>query len=233
MNSTYGQFCPVAKAAELFAERWTPLIVRELILGSHRFSDLERGVPRIPRALLVRRLRELERAGIVERRLEADARHPLYYLTRIGLELEPIVMELGIWGQRWYNSRTEPDELDPALLVWDMHRRIHRDRLPPQRVVVRFDFTGACQGSYWMLLEPADVTVCWADPGFEADLAVTADSATLHDVWMGRRSLASALADGRVELDGPRPYVRAFPGWLALSSFAHITPASAAAAGHA
>jgi len=230
MNTTYGQYCPIAKAAELFAERWTPLIVRELILGSHRFSDLERGVPRIPRALLVRRLREMERAGIVERRQQGDSRHPAYFLTHVGQELGPIIMQLGVWGQRWYNAHTEPDELDPALLVWDMHRRIHRDRLPPHRVVVRFDFTGACHGSYWMLLEPADVTVCWVDPGYDADLSVTADSVTLHDVWMGRQSFASALADGRVELDGARPYIRGFPTWLALSTFAHVTPANTATA---
>lgn len=229
MKTTYGQYCPVAKASELIAERWTPLIVRELVLGSHRFSDLERGVPRIPRALLVRRLRELERAGIVERRQEGASRHASYFLTPVGQELEPIIMQLGVWGQRWFNAHIEPEEFDPALLIWDMHRRIHRDRLPPRRVVVRFNFTGASHECYWMMLEPADVTVCWVDPGVETDLLITADTATLHHVWMGRQTYAAALAGGKIEVDGPRPLVRDFPSWLALSMFAQVAPAQATA----
>jgi DNA-binding HxlR family transcriptional regulator len=225
MQTTYGQFCPVAKASEVIAERWTPLIVRELALGSHRFNDLERGLPRISRSLLASRLRQLERAGVIERRVEAKSHRVGYYLTKAGEELEPIITQLGVWGQRWANRDIGPDDLDPLLLTWDMRRRIYRERLPQRRVCVQFDFTGACRESVWMLLEPSDVTVCLTDPGFDLDLLVTADTAALHRVWIGRLSFGVALRDGLIRLQGARDVVRGFPRWLAFSSYASIPSA--------
>jgi DNA-binding HxlR family transcriptional regulator len=222
MKGSYGQYCPVAKASEIIAERWTPLIIRELVLGSHRFNDLERGLPHISRSLLASRLRQLERAGVVERRPDADGPRVGYYLTPAGQELEPIITQLGVWGQRWANRDVGPDDLDPALLVWDMRRRIYRDRLPERRVSVQFDFTGARRDSIWMLLEPSDVAVCLTDPGFDLDLLVTADTVALHRVWIGRLSFGTAMRDGLITLQGMRDLVRAFPTWLALSSFAGI-----------
>src|SRR3990170_1475085 len=138
---TYGQFCSVAKAAEIFAERWTPLIVRELLAGSHRFSELERGLPGIPRSLLVQRLRALARAGVVEQRRTGRNGHD-YHLTAAGQELFGIVQGLGEWGQRWANMEIREEDVDPSLLMWDMHRRINVERLPDQRIVARFQFTG-------------------------------------------------------------------------------------------
>jgi DNA-binding HxlR family transcriptional regulator len=222
MKGSYGQYCPVAKASEIIAERWTPLIIRELVLGSHRFNDLERGLPHISRSLLASRLRQLERVDVVERRPDADGHRVGYYLTPAGQELEPIITQLGVWGQRWANRDIGPDDLDPALLVWDMRRRIYRDRLPERRVSVQFDFTGARHDSIWMLLEPSDVAVCLTDPGFDLDLLVTADTVALHRVWIGRLSFGTAMRDGLITLQGMRDLVRAFPTWLALSSFAGI-----------
>lgn len=226
---TYGGFCPVAKAAEVVAERWTPLIIRELITGSHRFHEFERGLPGIPHSLLVERLRSLERAGVIERRVAKDARRPEYYLTAAGQELSGIIMSLGEWGQRWVNQTIGPNDVDPKLLMWDMHRRIHLDRLPEHRVVVQFDFQGLKQQSIWLVLERPEPSVCFQDPGFEVDLWVTADTVVLHNVWMGRRLLIDAIEEGRIEIFGPSDLTRSFPSWLALNTFAHVAPASRAA----
>jgi DNA-binding HxlR family transcriptional regulator len=216
----YGQFCPVAKAAEIFAERWTPLILRELLCGSHRFNQLEHGLPRISRTLLTQRLRALEEAGIVERRFTANRRGAEYHLTSAGKELYDVIIRLGEWSHRWFNPLLDLEDLDPQLLVWDMHRRLHRDRLPGRRVVLQFDFHGARTASYWLLLEPTEPSVCWEHPGFEIDLLVSADTLAMHRVWLGHQSLGNALQRGHVELDGPAELVRAFPDWLALSIFA-------------
>lgn len=218
----YGQFCPVAKAAEIFAERWTPLILRELLLGSHRFSDLERGLPRISRSLLAQRLRFLESAGLVERRVERGSRSPEYHLTAAGQDLYDVVIRLGEWSHRWFNPLLSEENLDPQLLLWDMHRRLNADRLPERRVVVQFDFTGAVRGSYWLLLEPGEPSICWDPPGFEVDLLVRADTLAMHRVWLGHQSLADALSKRQIELEGERELVRGFPDWLALSSFASV-----------
>jgi DNA-binding HxlR family transcriptional regulator len=216
----YGQFCPVAKASEIFAERWTPLILRELLCGSHRFSELEHGLPRISRSLLAQRLRFLESAGLVERRFTRGSRSPEYHLTDAGQDLYDVVIRLGEWSHRWFNPLVDERDLDPQLLLWDMHRRLHKDSLPDRRVVVQFDFTGDLTGSYWLLLEPEESSVCWDPPGFDIDLTVRADTLALHRVWLGHQSFADALSKRQIELDGARELVRAFPDWLALSHFA-------------
>jgi DNA-binding HxlR family transcriptional regulator len=222
--SIYRQFCPVAKAAEIFAERWTPLILRELLMGSHRFSEIEAGVPRISKSLLTQRLRFLERAGLVERRPSVTGHSTEYHLTQAGEELYDVVEQLGIWGQRWANLEIGPDDIDPNLLMWDMRRRIHREQLPERRIVVQFDFTGSREGRYWLILERHDVSVCLDYPGYEPDLFVTADSLAFHRIWMGQLSFAQALRHDHVRIDGPRDLAHAFPSWLALNMFAHIEP---------
>ena len=177
MKSVYGQFCPVAVASEIFAERWTPVILRELVLGSRRFNDIQRGVPRISRALLVKRLRELS-AARRDRRNEGGE----YTLTEAGQELGEVVVHLGTWGARW-TAPVRRDRLDAKLLTWDMRRRIAVDRLPEKRVVVRFDFRGVPAGhkapkTYWLVLERPEVDLCIIEPGFEVDVFVDADLAS-------------------------------------------------------
>lgn len=221
----YGQFCPVAKAAEVVAERWTPLIVRELLSGSRRFSEIECGVPRISRTLLVQRLRALERGGVIEHRISENGRVSTYHLTDSGRELAEIIMAMGKWGQRWLAQELDESDLDPDLLMWDLHRRLHTELLPESRTVVRFDLRGSHTRSYWLVVEQRETSICWGDPGFEVDLYVSADTLTLHRVWMGRQSMNDALRRELIELDGPRELVRAFPSWLALSIFAGIEPA--------
>ena len=223
--TNYGQFCPVARGAEVFGERWTPLVVRELLCGSHRFNDLQRGVPLMSRSLLAKRMRELEHAGIVERRTGPDRRGPEYHLTPAGEELRPIIMGLGTWGQRWARSELSRDELDPRLLMWDMQRNIETDALPDHRVVVRFRFSdvrGNLPRVTWLILDRDDVDVCYRDPGFAVDLVVAGRLRTLIGVWLGDTSIPEAIRGGELAIDGPRTLARAFPRWLRRSSFATV-----------
>ena len=221
----YGQFCPVAKASEVLAERWTPLVVRELLCGSHRFNDLQRGVPLMSRSLLAKRLRELERAGVVERRQRGDGRGPGYHLTAAGEELRPIIRGLGTWGQRWARSEVSREDLDPRLLMWDMQRNIATEALPNRRVVVRFRFTDVRPNLprvTWLILERDDVDVCYHDPGFEVDLVVSGRLRALIGVWLGDFPLPVALRDEHLRIEGPRALSRSFPRWLRRSSFATV-----------
>jgi DNA-binding HxlR family transcriptional regulator len=233
--SSYGQFCPVAKASEVLAERWTPLVVRELICGSHRFNELQRGVPLMSRSLLAKRLRDLELAGVIERRLSGDGRGSEYHLTEAGEELRPIIMGLGAWGQRWARSNVSRAELDPRLLMWDMQRNIETRTLPPHRVVVRFRFTDVAPGLprvTWLILDRQQADVCYKDPGFEIDLVVVGRLRALVAVWMGDTSMSAAIRAGELQIQGTRRLADAFPSWLRRSIFARverpeITPAPA------
>jgi DNA-binding HxlR family transcriptional regulator len=226
---SYGQYCPVAKAAELLAERWTPLILRELLSGSQHFNELERGLPGIPRSLLTSRLRRLEQAGVITRQVASRGHATEYRLTPAGQQLRGVVEALGNWGAQWAFGDPLPEELDPSLLLWKMKQRVNLHQLPKPRIVVQFDVCGQRTGSYWFVMEPTEVSVCLQPPGFEIDVLVTADIAALYRVWLGRMTLAEALHEGLIELDGTTPLVRAFPGWFALSPFASVVHAAVVA----
>jgi len=216
----YGQYCPVARASEILADRWTPLIVRELLAGIHRFNELDRGLPGISRALLVQRLRRLEETGIVERRRGADGGGPAYHLTRAGRQLQRVIDVLGGWGARWAFGEPRPRELDPIVLLWWMRRRVHRHRLPDRRVVVQFDFHGPRGGCFWLVLERSDVSVCLQHPKFAIDLVVTADLSVFYRVWLGRIPLAEATRRGWVRVAGTPALRLGFTRWLAWSPMA-------------
>lgn len=220
----YGQFCPVSRAAEIFAERWTPLVVRELLAGSVRFNDLQRGVPRMSSSLLARRLKELEYAGIVERRHNNKARGWEYHLTGAGRELAPIVEGMGVWAQRWVRHDLVADEnLDPDLLMWDIRRGVDGARMDAgRRLVVRFEFSGVPSNRrrYWLVFEEGDADLCTKDPGFETDLYVSSHVRTLTEIWLGHLSLQAGLRDERLRLEGSRQDIRRFRDWFALSLFA-------------
>lgn len=221
---TYGQFCPVAKAAELLTERWTPVVIRELLAGSRRFNDIQRGVPLMSSALLSERLKTLERYGVVERRSRPDGRGHEYRLTQAGGELRPWVELMGVWGQRWVRREVTPEDADPALLMWDMRRNINTERLPDRRVVVRFGFRDASKGkrSWWLILDRPELDLCLTDPGFGVDLTVRTDAVTMAEVWVGDLELAGAIRSRRIVLEGPSHLRRAFPGWLRLSPLTKV-----------
>ena len=223
----YGQFCPVAQASEVFAERWTPLILRELASGSHRFGDLHRGVPRMSRTLLARRLRSLEADGLIEHGDDG------YHLTPAGSDLVPVIDLLGRWGQRWATSNLDDADLDPALLMWDIHRRVPAELLPDRRVVVRFQFSETRKERYWLMLEPGGVDVCYRDPGHPVDLYVTSSLRALVSVWLGHRRFEQARAAGEIEMDGANHLCAALPGWLGLSTFAPLGQAGPGRPGEA
>lgn len=213
---TYGEYCPIAMGAEAVGDRWTPLVLRELFCGSQRFTDIHRGVPRMSRTLLAQRLRQLERVGVLERR---DG--PTYHLTDAGRELEPVVFGLGDWANRWLVGDPRKEQIDGAHVLWRVRQRIIDDELPDRRVVLRFEFPGLMKGRIiWLLLDRGGSSVCQRDEGFEVDLHVTADPVEFLRVWSGRSTWARAIAAGKLRLDGPRPLVRAFPRWFALSPFA-------------
>ena len=213
----YGQFCPVSRGAEIFAERWTPLILRELLNGSHRFSEIQLGLPRISRNLLTQRLASLSRAGVIERRPET--RGFSYHLTPAGEEMRPVVEALGAWGYRWGGSDLPARELDPVLLMWFIRRRVQLRAVRRPRAIVRFDFRRP-RRSFWMRIEPPAVELCFTDEGFDIELVVDADLATLTAVWLGRMRLADAIASGGVRIDGEDEACRAFALWFGLSPFA-------------
>ena len=207
MRSGFGQFCPVAVACEVIAERWTPLILRELLSGAEQFNTLHRGVPRISRPLLAKRLRELEKAGVIAREKGR------YRLTDAGREAEPVIEALAAWGQRW-TTQVRRDTLDPAFLMWNIRRRVALDRLPPRRAVACFDFlavprTYRGHRSFWLLLERGRAELRVDDPGGEVDLQVDAELAALTEVWLGERSLQSAVRSARVRISGAKELVGA------------------------
>jgi DNA-binding HxlR family transcriptional regulator len=204
----------------VFAERWTPLILRELLAGSHRFSELQRGLPGIPRALLAQRLGSLQRAGLVERRPTRAGRGFEYHLSPAGLSFGPVVEALGRWGYEWAAEQLRPDNLDAGLLMWFLRRRILVDRLPAERVTVQFEFRGAERRRFWLVLHRPEVDLCLADPGFDTDLCVTADVRAFTQVYLGQLSMAQALGDGSVTLVGRGDLRRAFARWIGLSPFA-------------
>lgn len=218
MSSPYHQFCPVSKAMELLDERWTMLVVRELVLGSRRFNDLRRGLPRMSPTLLSRRLVELSRAGLVVR--EADGS---YTLTQAGAELRPVVEALGTWGTRWIGELGDED-LDPKLLLWDMHRSVDHETIPSPRAVVKFAFRDVApqERHWWLVLTPQDADVCDQDPGFPVAVGVDTDLRTMVRVWRGDTTWTAALRSGAITLDGPHRVQRELQRWLTLSPFAAV-----------
>jgi DNA-binding HxlR family transcriptional regulator len=217
--SGYRQYCPVARASEILADRWTPLIVRELLAGSRHFNEILRGLPGISRSLLVSRLRLLEDSEVLERR-GARPRATEYVLTDAGRDLKQVIDVLGGWGVRWAFGEPRPEELDPVLLMWRIHRRVHLDLLPPTRTVVEFDLTGRRGRRFWLVMQRQEVSLCLKPPGFPSDLVLRADVSLLYRVWLAKVDYDAAVRCGDLSVDGPRALVRALPTWLMWSPMA-------------
>ncbi len=221
-HGSYGQFCPVAMAAEVFCSRWTALILREFIAGTRRFNDLRRGVPRMSPSLLSKRLNEMREAGVIEE-VSSSKGGKEYQLTQAGEELTPIVMALGNWGQHWIESRVSLKNLDPSLLMWDMRRGLDPRPLPKRRCTIAYHFPEIekARQRYWLVVEPdGDVDLCSTDPGFDVDLFVSGSLRAMTAIWMGITTVAKEVEGGQLDIQGDRKISAAMQQWLGLSPFA-------------
>ncbi len=218
----YGQFCPVAMAAEVLCSRWTVLVLRELLAGSTRFNELRRGVPRMSPALLSKRLRDLEAVGVLTRSVDARSENPLYTLTEAGQDLYPVVIAMGGWGQRWLETQLSLKNLDPSLLMWDMRRNLDPTPLPTRRVTIEFLYPDVrpAQRRWWLVVADAEVDLCSVDPGFDVDLYVSSDLRTMTAIWMGLTTVSRAVAERKLTLTGQREVSSCMQRWLGLSPFA-------------
>jgi len=212
-ESGYGQYCPISRALDLIGERWSLLILRDMLIGVTRFNDLARGLPRLSRSLLTKRLRQFERAGLVER-VGGE-----YLLTESGEGLRAVVFGIGEWGAQWTFGDPDPEELDPELLVWWMHTRFDTTGFPGRRHVFNIRFTDDPK-QFWVVVESDVPSVCLAEPGFEVDVTITSDVSSLYQVWLGRLPLNDAIRSDRVRFDGPSALTRRMPAALQLSPIA-------------
>jgi DNA-binding HxlR family transcriptional regulator len=218
---THGQYCPIVRAIEVVGERWTLLIVRDMLCGTSRFNDLARGLPGISRALLSKRLREMVAADLVTK--DGDG----YHLTPAGEDLRPLVFGLAEWGARHAFGDPRPDELEPEVLLWWISGRIDTSEVA-RRAVVQVEIPDH-KRKYWLVIEPGDSSVCYADPGFEVDAVLSGALIDLYRMWLGEIHLLDALRQGRLELRGPRWIVQGLPRWLELSPVADYVRAARSA----
>jgi DNA-binding HxlR family transcriptional regulator len=226
---TYGQYCPVAQALEVVGDRWTILVIRELMNGSTRFGEILNGVPRMPRSMLAARLQHLERSGLVTRK--SDGENVVYQPTDAALALSDVVLGLGFWARRWAHRQPQDHELDPVLLLWDMQRRLDKNHVPEELVVVRFDFADDKRGfrHYWLKIENRRGEVCINHPGHPETLIVQSSTRTMVEIWMGHTEFGTAIADRRVTIEGPPAHARSFPSWFSLHLFVELERKAASA----
>ena len=217
----YGQFCPVAKSAEIMGSPWSLLIVRELLLGSTRFNALQKGLPRISPTVLNTRLKELEEHGVLIKRRLSGLRGHEYRLTAAGRELSTVIEAFAVWGMRWARDEMAADDLDVTFLMFDIQRRIDTDALPDGETVLGFTFTDLdVFGRWWLVCRDGEVDLCYADPGKDVDCYITSASRDLIDVWMGDLALSKALQSEAIQVIGERHIARAFAKWFKLAVFA-------------
>ncbi|HET6998774.1 MAG TPA: winged helix-turn-helix transcriptional regulator [Solirubrobacterales bacterium] len=208
--ATYGDYCPMSRAAEIFATRWTPIIVRNLLLGCETFSELRAAAPGISRTLLTQRLRMLEHHGVVDRR-PGPSGTPVYELTEAGEGLCDVCDALGSWGQRWVELA--PEHFDAARVLLHLSKLIEPDDLPDRRTVLRFDITKPEGDRYWLLLDAPRTEVCRRPPGERDDLIVSASSEALVRWHVGELTLGQAMHAGSVSVEGPRYLQRLLASW--------------------
>lgn len=222
----YGQFCPVAKALDVLGERWTLLIVREMLLGSSRFGALQRGLPNISPTMMSKRLSELETAGLIARKRIPGQRGFEYFLTEAGGELEEVVQRLGVWGMRWVRGTMSPADVDIEFLMWNIQRSIDTAKLPGRETVLKFHFSDAnTTHDWWLVISDGERDLCSEDPGKEVDVYFAAARLTLAEIMMGDASFKAARADGRLKLVGPPALLNNVSAWFRVSAYAGIDAA--------
>ncbi len=219
----YGQYCPLALAAEVLCERWTLLVISRVIDGCTRFNEIHRGVPKISATLLSQRLSQLEHAGLIVRRPLEKGNGHAYELTDAGRDLDPIIMSLAVWGQRWARDM-ENEDLDPAFLAWSMHTRLNVEAMPPGRTVLEFEFSGTHKGfsRFWLVVCDGHVDMCLKHPGYDVDVTVSAEIRRFVEAWRGYRDLRREIAAGHIRVEGVAKHKKALPDWLLLSALAQF-----------
>jgi DNA-binding HxlR family transcriptional regulator len=221
----YGQFCPVAKATELIGERWTLLIIRELVLGTHRFSDFQRALSRISPSLLTKRLKDLEKAGIIIRKTQQGRRGYQYFLTPAGRQLAPVIEHLATWGMRWARSQLTDEELDIEFLMWEIQRRLDTEALPDGETVLCFIFEELTLfKSWWIVVNDNGVDLCTKNPGKDVDLYISSTVRTMVEIWEGELGLTLALRKQLVKTNGNRLLIKTLPEWFGICLYADIKP---------
>jgi DNA-binding HxlR family transcriptional regulator len=221
---SYRQYCPVAKAHEILGDRWTMLIVRELVAGLQNFNEIARGLPGISRSLLSERLLRLEASGVIKR-VPRKPRGYHYELTPAGRELEGVVVAMGSWAVTWAFGLPNEDELDPGLLLWWMERRLNLDALPNQRITIAFDFLVGRKGQFWFVVADGEASTCLEDPGFEIAILVVADLSAFYQVWLGKMTLRHAVSKELIRIEGTPKFERAFESWFLWSPMAEFVSA--------
>lgn len=221
--SEYGQFCPVAKATEIIGEKWTVLILRELLLGSTRFSELQKALSRISPTLLSRRLKLLEQKGLLVKKSPPGQRSAEYRLTACGRELQPLIEHLAVWGMRWARGQMSDDELDVEFLMWDLQRRLVTDCFPEGETVLCFNFEELQEHkTWWMVARDSEVDLCTENPGRDVDLYINTSVRTLVEIWHGDIKLGRAKRDDKLRVHGNAPLSRSMEQWLGISPFAGV-----------
>ena len=218
----YSQFCPVAKGAEIFNERWTPLIIREMMCGSKRFNEMKRGNPMMSPSLLSQRLKFLEEAGVVEKR-QIKGESAEYILTQAGRDLGEVVVRLGLWGIKWARSRLTEDDYDPNLVMWDIRRRIDVSGFPQRRIVISFMFQDmpSSRRSYWLIVDNGEVDLCVKYPGFDVDLSFVTTAKVMADIWMGYSTMKKEIRNKKMVLSGARALKSSYDDWFSYSVFSN------------
>jgi len=223
-HNGYGQYCPLSMAAEILCNRWTVLVLRQLLEGSTGFNEIRRGVPLISRTILAQRLKEFESYGLVCRSSSSPGKPVVYRLTEAGMALGEVVRAIATWGQEWIEVEPSLADVDTDFLMWDIRRNVRRLPSLPDRFVVRFRFPDAAEGKrlHWLVFEREDVDLCYIDPGFEIDVQIEAPLKTMVRIWIGSQGLSGAIASGEIQIDGPRKFTSNAADWLGLGSLSAI-----------
>lgn len=219
---TYGQFCPLAQATQLLCERWTLIIVRELIAGSTRFNELQKGVPLMSPTLLSSRLKQLTKSGVIE--LVGNKGNHTYKLTQAGKELRPIVELLGAWGHRWARSDLNSGDLDAGLLMWDMRRSVDPSNFPTHRIVVQFEYPDAPMGAkdWWLVSENGEIDLCLNDHGYDVDILIKCSLKTMTEIWICEQSFNDAVKSGDIKIMGDPKLAKKLQAWLCASPLSRL-----------
>ena len=218
----YCQFCPVAKAAEILCEKWVILVLRELMMGSTRFSQFRKGLPRISPSILSRRLKMLEEQSVIKRKQVKKSKSYSYHLTESGEQLRPIILGFGTWGHRWAKNKITKEDLDAGFLLWDMRRRLNTEYFQDQRVVIHIEFTDQKKADryWWMVVENHEIDLCFEDTGHEPDIIIMTTLPVMTKVWLGYEPLKKMINNQQLKILGTKKHVTNIAKWIGKSSFA-------------